>query len=51
MDIQLRHRNEQVWSVEKLSQQEIYNHKHAYTSFRFDEIPEFLKDAIAKPKP
>ncbi len=50
-EVQLRHHDKQVWSAETLLSKEIYtNHVHAYTSFMFKEIPDFLKDA-AKPKP
>jgi hypothetical protein len=47
----LRHRDKKVWSSEALLSKEIYDHKHAYTNFMFKEIPDFLKEAAAKPKP
>jgi hypothetical protein len=47
----LRYQDKDVWSEEAIAWKAIYNHEHAYTSFMFKEIPDFLKDAIAKPKP
>jgi hypothetical protein len=51
VEMKLRYRDEKVWSVETLTQKDIYSHEHAYTTFGFREIPDFLKDALAKPKP
>lgn len=51
VELRLRHKGEKVWSADLLTQKAIYNHEHAYTSFGFNEIPDFLKDALAKPKP
>jgi hypothetical protein len=50
VEMNLRYKSEKVWSVETLTQKTVYNHEHAYTSFFFKEIPDFLKDAI-KSKP
>src|SRR5262249_55280381 len=51
VELRLRHKDEQVWSAEVLPWKEVYDHEHVYTSFLFKEIPDFLKDALAKPKP
>jgi len=48
--LQLRHRDKQVWAAEVLPWKTVSDHEHAYTSFMFKEIPDFLKDALAKPK-
>jgi hypothetical protein len=51
-EVRLRHRDQQVWAAEIIPWKEIFlEHEHAYTTFRFQEIPDFLKDALAKPKP
>jgi hypothetical protein len=47
----LRHRDQKVWSGDFVPWKEVYDHKHPYTSFMFKEIPDFLKEAVAKPKP
>jgi hypothetical protein len=47
----LRHKDQKVWSSDVVPWKEIYEHKHAYTSFMFKEIPDFLKEAAAKLKP
>jgi hypothetical protein len=50
--MELRHKGAKVWSAEVLSQKDIYGaHERAYTSFGFPKIPDFLKEAVAKPKP
>jgi hypothetical protein len=50
-EVRLRHRDQQVWSSEPRSRREVFDeHKHPYTTFRFAEVPDFLKDALAKPK-
>jgi hypothetical protein len=46
----LHHKDQKVWSVETLPWVEVHNHKHAYTVFGFKEIPDFLKDALNKPR-
>jgi hypothetical protein len=51
VEVRLRHKDEQVWSAETLPWKEVYDHEHVYTSFLFKEIPDFLKDALPKPKP
>ena len=45
----LRYKNEKVWSVEWMLAKHVNDNRHAYTKFMFNEIPDFLKDA-AKPK-
>jgi hypothetical protein len=51
-ELHLRYQNEQIWEAEKFTWNEIYvKHNRVYTTFRFKEIPFFLKDAIDKPKP
>jgi hypothetical protein len=47
----LRHRDRQVCAEEALPWSEVYDHQHVYTNFLFHEIPDFLKDALNKPKP
>jgi hypothetical protein len=51
IELRLRHRDVQVWSRELLPSKEIYDHEHVYTTFMFKEIPDFLKEALDKPKP
>jgi hypothetical protein len=48
--VRLRHREKQVWAAEILPWKAVSSHQHAYTSFMFKEVPDFLKDALAKPK-
>ena len=51
-EVRLRYKDHQVWSADIIRWGEIFReHKHAYTAFRFNEIPEFLKDALPKTKP
>jgi hypothetical protein len=51
-EVRLRHRDQEVWSAEILPWREIFvEHERVYTTFRFKEIPDFLKDTLAKPKP
>jgi hypothetical protein len=50
-EVRLRHRDKEVWKADFLPADDVYDHKHAYTNFVFKEIPDFLKDALAKPKP
>jgi hypothetical protein len=51
VEVRLRHKDQQVWAAETLPWKEVYDHEHVYTSFLFKEIPDFLKDALPKPKP
>jgi hypothetical protein len=51
-EVRLRHRDQQVWAAAVIPWGEIFlQHERAYTTFRFNEVPDFLKDALAKPKP
>jgi hypothetical protein len=47
----LRHKNQKIWSGDVIPWKDVYDHQHAYTSFMFKEVPDFLKDALARPKP
>lgn len=50
-ELRLRHQDEQVWETEKLAWKDIFEkHELIYTTFKFKEIPDFLKDAVEKPK-
>jgi hypothetical protein len=50
--LRLRHHNELVWEAEFIPLKDILErHERAYTTFKFKEIPDFLKDAAPKPKP
>jgi hypothetical protein len=49
-EVRLKHGDKQVWSGEIVPWKDVTDHTHAYTSFLFKEIPEFLKDPPAKPK-
>jgi hypothetical protein len=51
VQLRLRYKDEQVWSADTLSTREVYDHERVYTNFLFKEIPDFLKDALPKPKP
>src|SRR5262249_25753815 len=51
VQLKLRHKDQQVWAVETLPWKEVQDHEHVYTTFGFKEIPDFLKDALPKPKP
>jgi hypothetical protein len=49
-DLRLRHQDKQVWEAEYFAFNDIFEkHNRIYTSFKFKEVPDFLKDA-AKPK-
>jgi hypothetical protein len=50
-EVRLRHGDKQVWAAEIIPWREIFvEHERAYTTFRFKEVPDFLKDALAKPE-
>lgn len=51
VEMRLRHRGRQVWAADILPWKKVYDHENIYTSFMFKEIPDFLKDKLAKPKP
>jgi hypothetical protein len=50
-EVRLRHRDKEVFVGEIVPWKEIRSHEHAYTTFTFNEVPDFLKEALAKPKP
>ncbi len=50
-ELHLRHRDVQVWTKELLPWREVNDHERVYTNFLFNATPDFLKDALAKPKP
>jgi len=51
-ELELHYQKKPVWKTELLPWGDIFNrHTLAYTAFAFNEIPDFLKDAAAKPKP
>ena len=50
-EVRLRHNGKEVWAAPIMPWQEVRDRSHAYTSFQFNTVPEFLKDAIGKPKP
>ena len=49
-ELRLRHRDVQVWNKETLTWKEVNDHDRVYTTFQFKEIPDFLKEALTKPK-
>jgi hypothetical protein len=51
-ELRLRHRDKQVWEAELLPWRDVNDsHKLAYTAFIFNKVPDFLMEAVAKPKP
>jgi hypothetical protein len=50
-ELRLRHRDTQIWKAKLLSPTEYTDAKRVYTNFMFKEIPGFLKEAAAKPRP
>ena len=50
--LQLRHRDKPVWEAKFIRWNEVFvEHEKVYTTFRFKQIPDFLQDSLAKPKP
>jgi hypothetical protein len=51
--LRLRHRDQQVWAPDPPVWKTAYfdEHDRPYTAFRFKEIPAFLREAAANPKP
>ena len=49
--MRLKHADKEVWAGEIVPWKDVSSHERAYTSFTFKEIPDFLKEAVAKPKP
>ena len=51
-DLRLRYGGQQIWAAEVIPSREVFvSHERVYTTFRFQEIPDFLKGALDKPKP
>ena len=51
-ELRLRHQDKQVWEAELLPWKVVsVSHKLPYTAFSFNKVPDFLKEAVAKPKP
>jgi hypothetical protein len=51
-ELRLRHQDQQVWEAGLLPWKEVSgSHERPYTAFELKEVPDFLKEAIAKPKP
>lgn len=51
-ELRLRHRSKQVWGPGLPSSRDVFgSHKHTFAAFTFNAIPNFLNEAIAKPKP
>jgi hypothetical protein len=51
-ELRLRHQDQQVWEVGLFPWKEVSgSHERPYTAFELKEVPDFLKEAIAKPKP
>ena len=51
-ELRLRHQAKPVWEAGLLPWKEVSgSHERPYTAYEFKEIPDFLKEAIAKPKP
>ena len=49
-ELRLSRRDKQVWKADLLPWSEFIDHERVYTNFIFKETPDFLKDALAKPK-
>jgi hypothetical protein len=51
-ELQLRHNDKQVWDAGLIPWKDVSgSHKLPYTAFTLNEIPDFLKKALEKPKP
>lgn len=50
-ELRVKRGDESVWSAEIMPWKDVSGHEKAYTSFMFREIPDFLKDPPAKPRP
>src|SRR5262245_4972110 len=51
-ELRVRHQDKQVWEAGLLNWKDVSgSHEQPYTAFQFNEIPAFLKEATAKPKP
>jgi hypothetical protein len=49
--LRLRLRDKEVWSADIIRGRQVTDPERPYTTFYFNEVPDFLKDALAKPKP
>jgi hypothetical protein len=49
--LRLRLRDKEVWAAEIIRGRQVTDPTLPYTTFYFNEVPDFLKDALAKPKP
>lgn len=51
-ELRLRHKDKPVWDVGLRPWKEVSgSHELPYTAYEFKQTPDFLKDALAKPKP
>jgi hypothetical protein len=50
VQLQLRHRDKEVWKAEILPWKDVSDRSRPYTSFGFKELPDFLREAAGKPK-
>src|SRR5262249_41230342 len=51
-ELQLRRQDKLVWEVGLLPWKDVSgSHERPYTAFEFKDVPNFLKEAIARPKP
>jgi hypothetical protein len=51
-ELRLRHQDKQVWEVGLLPWKDVSGtHERPYTAFELKKIPDFLNEAITKPKP
>jgi hypothetical protein len=49
--LRLRHRDKEVWTADIIRGKQVSDPERPYTTFYFDKVPDFLKDALVKPKP
>ena len=49
--LRLRLREKEVWTADIIRGRQVTDPERPYTTFYFNEVPDFLKDALAKPKP
>src|SRR5262249_32297430 len=49
--LRLRLRDKEVWAVGSIRGREVTDPNRPYTTFFFNEVPDFLRDALVKPKP
>jgi hypothetical protein len=51
VELELRYRDQKIWSAEVLPWKDVSDRARPYTNFYFKEVPDFLKEPAAKPKP